>query len=339
MASSATLGGFKVLKNVVRISLVSPTKGGGFPSLFCRAVSEARINLPYITCIHDGQAWRMTVVFDADRAPAMIDLTEKEFGKIFTVHPESVILSIFPHRNDPAITGALFEVLGQEGLETDAVANSPSAISVVLKEESLARASDALFGPFSFSAYRTPADWKLAQKGKEQLYKEVVASYQEKKPKVYGLNYRNSQEFLYVKLNTQDVKPFGTALKAFAQLGLDLAFLTTSSCNEKRKGNVFFCLPKSESHTYREILHRMVPDILIEDISSVGTFSMTGPHFGDRHGIATELLAALEKQGVDLVALNCTIASIRGVVPSEQIQPAIEGIKACFEVPTVTKKD
>jgi len=36
------------------------------------------------------------------------------------------------------------------------------------------------FEPFTFSAYQTPDDWKLAQEGKEQLYKEVVATIRRK---------------------------------------------------------------------------------------------------------------------------------------------------------------
>ena len=74
------------------------------------------------------------------------------------------------------------------------MANSPSAISTVLEEHLLIQASSALFGPFAFGAYRTPADWKLAQKGKEQLFKEVIATYQEKHPKTYGLEYQDHQE-------------------------------------------------------------------------------------------------------------------------------------------------
>lgn len=201
------------------------------------------------------------------------------------------------------------------------------------------KASNALFGPFSFSAYRTPADWKLAQTGKEQLYREVVASYQEKRPKVYGLAYQKGQEFLRIKLNNRHMGQIGRAMKGFARTGLNLTFLATSPCQEEKMGNFAFCLPKSEGHSHGEIINRAAPELSVESLPSAATFSMNGPHFGDRYGIASELLHALEGGGVDLLALSCSIASIIGVVPSHQIESAIHAIQGCFEVPSTTEKE
>ncbi|MEW6669538.1 MAG: hypothetical protein AB1512_30375 [Thermodesulfobacteriota bacterium] len=339
MASSTTLGGFKVLKDVVRYSLDFPLAGAPSPAALCRVICEGKINLPYITCIRDGPIWRLTVVVDSVDHARMNELLSGMLGKAVPSQSRSVVLSIFPHRNDPAITGTLLKLLGQEGLEADALANSPSAISVVLKEESLNRASAALFEAFSFSSYRTPEDWKLAQKGKERLYKEVVASYQEKRPKVYGLNYRDNQEFFLSSLASRDVAPFGAAMKAVAGLGLDLAFLSTTPCESECQDKVYFCLPRSENPAYRRIILETAPRLQIEEMGAAGTFSMTGPHFGDRYGIASELLNAFEKAQVRLLGINCTVASVRGVVPADQVPPALAAIKECFEVPSITKKN
>ena len=225
----------------------------------------------------------------------------------------------------------------QEGIDPDGYANSPSAISAVLKRGLIKKASNALFGPFSFSAYRTPADWKLAQKGKEELYKEVVASYQEKRPKVYGLDYQEGQEFLQIELKRGHVGPVGMALKEFARMGHYFTFLATGPGQEKAK--LFVCLPTSEDRSNTEVVARIAPELEMEAISRAATFAMNGPHFGDRYGIVSELLHALKEADVDLLALNCTIASIIGVVPSPHIQSAIQAVQDCFEVPTVTKKE
>jgi aspartokinase len=79
-------------------------------------------------------------------------------------------------------------------------------------------------------------------------------------------------------------------------------------------------------------------EIHLEEVISAAMFSMTGPHFGDRYGIASELLRTLNHSGIDLLAFTCTIASIRGVVPVHQIDQAIQAIKTSFEVPAVVKK-
>ncbi|MBU0732889.1 MAG: hypothetical protein KKG10_01915 [Proteobacteria bacterium] len=332
------LGGFKVLKNVVRISLVSPRQTREVLSGCFRVIADEKINLPYATFVFDDRAWGLNIAVETGDADRALRLMENTFGQKSGHHPGSTILSLFPHKKNPEITGALFEAFGREGVKTDAMANSPSAISIVLKENVLNRASRALFGPFKFSAYRTPADWKLAQKGKEQLYKEVVASYQEQRPKVYGLEYQDHQEFLRITLDHDRIGDFGTSFREFARLGHNLTFLVTNPCEEDGKETIAFCLPITENSDYMRIVDKMAPQAETGGLAPVSTFSMNGPHFGDRYGIISELLISLEKGGVDLLGLNCTIASITGVVPSAQMTSAIEAIKGCFEVPSVVKR-
>ena len=339
MTAPDRLGGFKILKDVVRISVVAGEGPGPLPSQVCKAVAEERINLPYLTAVFDGQAWGLTFVVEAQDEGKISRVLEESFGKIFVATPKSAVLSIFPHRKNPEITGKLFEVFDQQGLEPDAMANSPSTISVVIKDEILTRASDALFEPFSFSAYRTPEDWKLAQKGKEQLYKEVVASYQEQKPKVYGLEYYEDQDFIEIKMNRKNMCSVGASFRGFARSGLNLVFIASAPTLEEGKDILAFCLPTSQSQTYGSIVRRIAPEVDITGASSVTIFSMNGPHFGDRYGIVSDLLTSLSDQQVRLLALSCTIASISGVVPSRQFEPSLKAIQNCFEVPSVVKKD
>jgi len=86
------------------------------------------------------------------------------------------------------------------------------------------------------------------------------------------------------------------------------------------------------------MIKEKAPDMDTTRISPVATFSMNGPHFGDRYGIASELLNAFEGNSVHLLGLNCTIASITGVVPAEQIDSTIQAIQTCFEVPSMMNK-
>lgn len=338
MSAPEKLGGFKVLKDVTLISLFSPKQTKGSPSRFFSFIADEKINLPYVTCVFDDHSWGLNIAVESRDAGKALGLIEEAFEKKSIHYPDSTILSIFPHKKNPEITGSLFEAFGREGVNANALANSPSAISIVLNENVLNKASSALFGPFSFSAYRTPADWKLAQKGKEQLYKEVVASFQEQRPKVYGLEYQDNQEFLRVKLNTKSIGDFGTSFKKFARLGLNLTFLATSPCEEEGKEKVAFCLPATENSSYIQMMNGITPQEDIQSHAPVSTFAMNGPHFGDRYGIVSELLISLEKGNVDLLGLSCTIASITGVVPSSHITLAIEAIKGCFDIPSVVER-
>jgi aspartokinase len=339
MSALPVLGGFKILKDVVRISILSSPEDKGFLLDLFSAITREKINLPFLTSVFNDNSWGLNVIVEGPDEERTLRLIQGAFGKIFRVSPtRSAVLSLFPHKNNPAIAGALFETLAEQGVEWEALANSPSAVSVVLEEKLVDMASDALFGPFRFSAYRTPSDWKLAQRGKEKLYKEVVASYQEKRPKVYGLNYRDSQNLFIVEVDRKGTGSFGRALKSAASQGFSLSFLA-SSPDHHGKVNIFFCLPKWGQGIYQNPMRELARDIQITRVYSAAMFSMTGPHFGDRYGIASELLNSLNRAGIELTAMTCTMASVRGVVHTHQIESAIQAIKSRFEVPAVTKKD
>jgi aspartokinase len=337
MTAQASLGGFKILKDVVRISVVSEVKGSS-EELF-RRIAEEKINLPYVTLVSEGPFFGLNLVVEtADEATVSRLITEKS-GRIFTVAPRSAVLSLFPHKRNPEISARLFEAFEQQSLEPDALANSPSTISVVLKQDLIDSASHALFEPFTFSAYQTPEDWKLAQQGKEKLYKEVVASYQEKKPKIYGLEVYDGQHLVQIKLNSAKITHVGASFRGFARLSMNLTFLATSPSHEKGKRILAFSLPASQSEAYAQVVKRIAPQIDFREIPSVIIFSMNGPHFGDRYGIVSELMESLGRRRVDLLALSCTIASISGVVPRHQFEPALEAIRERFDVPSVTQRE
>jgi aspartokinase len=338
MTPSARLGGFKILKDVVRISPIYPNPEIHSTCRLCQALAEEKINLPFITCLYDCHSWGFHIMLEASDAMRASHVIKESFGRIFFDNSKSFILSIFPHKRDPEITSLLFETFDSGGLEPDVLANSPSAISIVLKEEYLSKVDQALFSPFSFSAYRTPADWKLAQKGKEKLYKEVVASYQEQRPKVYGLEVHENQAFIRVKYIKGHLSQLGPLFKEFARLGLNLTFIATCPGEREEKGLLAFCVPAPESESGTHIIGKIVPGLDVDSVSPVSVFSMNGPHFGDRYGIAKELLTAFMQENIDFLGLSCTIASITGIVSSHHLESATNAIQTCFEVPSITKK-
>jgi aspartokinase len=338
MTSSLRLGGFKVMKDVTLISLASPEGMGDLAVRICWAIADKKINLPYVSVIDNGRSWGMHMMLDAvNRTPAT-QLVDRESSSIATSVSESAILSVFPHRSNPTVVGSLLEVFDREGIDAQSYSNSPSAVSAVVKRELIRKAGNALFDTFDFGSYRTPEDWKLAQKGKEQLYREVVASYQEKKPKVYGLEIREGLEFIHISLDGGGIGQIGTALRELSQLGGNLTLISKNPCRLQGAEDLFLCLPPSSDRPNAEVIGIMAPNAVIDMIFPVATFSMNGPHFGDRYGIVGELLRAFKENGIDLLALNCSIASIIGVVPLDQIQPAIRAIQRCFEVPSIIQK-
>jgi aspartokinase len=338
MSSSAKLAGFKILKGVVWHSFsLSKSKGVSLTDMFTSLTRE-KANMSMVTCVKDKDTWRVNIALESHEAKKALPVIAESVGNSDIRLTKGAILSIFPHQKNPKITGSVLDIYGKENIEPGPFASSPSAISVALREESIDKATRCLFKPLRFSAYRTPEDWKLAQKGKEKLYKEVVASFQEKKPKVYFIEWQDNQSLVQTSLSGRKLELMGLALKRFDNMGTPLNFLASNQLEDDDQQDFFFCLPTSTKSSYPQTIEELIPDARVRETQDIAMFSMNGPHFGDRYGITSELFKALDEAGVDLIGLNCSIHSVSGVVTAGNILKAIDGIKKRFEVPSVMKR-
>jgi aspartokinase len=329
------LGGVKILKDVVWTGLSEPGGSLGRAMDLCRKLADARINIVFMTLAGAGDAAGMMLAAESETAPGLMCALEGSPGG--SSLPRGAILSIFPHRTKPEITGGLLVALAEAGVYPVAVASSASAVSVLMPEEIVPKATEALFASFQFSAYRTPEDWKLTQKGKETLYREVVASYQEKSPKVYSLDWLEPLTLVEVQAGPENFSRAGAAFRHLALMGVPLSFMISASARGEGS-SLWFCLPRSDPRVYADILSQHLPGAAMPWPEPAALFAMNGPHFGDRYGLAAQLLETLSDAGIDLLALGCAIASISGVVPGRQAEEASEAICRCFEVPAVNRK-
>ncbi|MBW1798552.1 MAG: hypothetical protein JRJ21_09165 [Deltaproteobacteria bacterium] len=122
MAHQTRLGGFKLLNDVVWISLVEPERDKGFPAEFCGMLAGEKINLLFLTCGSQGGVWGLDIVADPDNAAKVFELIKENFAKINYDIVKGSVLSLFPHKSDPEITAALLNVFGKEGIEPNALA-------------------------------------------------------------------------------------------------------------------------------------------------------------------------------------------------------------------------
>jgi hypothetical protein len=339
MLSAIKLGGFKVLKDVDFFSFILHLNPGKNPARFCRLLARKEINLSYLTCLKTEHAWSMNIVSDTGQAELIAGIINENSGEMRRLIPDCVILSVFPHSRNPKIAGTLFGSLCNRGLIPLGLGTSSSAISIALERGNLNHARDTLFETFSFSSYRTPEDWTLAQKGSEDLYKEVVANYREAWPKVYGVEYHNSQQFVKLVINRNNMEDIGLALKEFSALEQKITFSAKGPGSYAGQDILTFCLTLSDVFSARDLISRIIPGYEIDIFSPVTIFSMNGPHFGDRYGIASRFLTAFQSTEVDILGMSCTIASITCAVNSTQKDLALSTIQECFKVPSIIKRD
>jgi len=334
--SSQRLNGSKVLKGLSAFALSCPPGRGEAPLSLCSAVAGAGINLPYMTVVaHHEHGHLVTLAVESRHESEVHSLLGTGFGDVVCSCGACAVLSLFPHQSNPGIPAALFSSLGRAGLAVQGVANSPSALSLLIREEQLEAVSRALFDAFTFRGCSTPDEWRAAQEGKEALYKEVVASYQEKRPKVYGVTCLANQQLVCAVLDDPSLSPAAPAMSEASRRGLRLSLITSAPLRSDGPFHLSYCLPLAPAGEPSDLPTSPLPESPCRPAEPAAVFSMNGPHFGDRYGITSELLAALGRGGVPLLALNCTVASITGAVPDRDLDAAVEAIQGCFEVPTV----
>ncbi len=335
---SIRLGGFKILKGLSGLS-VQCNSGEIVPFLlYLRKLTREKINLPYLTFSRHRDQVAFHVLADTGTTPWPLSMRDL-FGRCKGEKNKDItVLSVFPHRSDPAVLARLINIITTQEVAVQGFASSPSAISVSLHRKSLEKISYALFGPFLFSSYRTPSDWKLAQKGKEQLFKEVVASYKEKRPKIYGLECWQGATILHMLLDEDSLQCLEIAGSMLARSGARLLLITMIPLAESGKYLAAFC--------FSRISEQNASTLYAEGFSQLGRFrndqamvlSLTGPHFGDRYGLALQLIEALEEEKINALSLGCTVASMCLAVSQDQGARAISAITARFDTPAIVEK-
>jgi len=165
-----------------------------------------------------------------------------------------------------------------------------------------------------------------------------VASYQEKQPKVYGLEIREGVDLYLLEVNQPRLKLVAGSFRELAGCGVGLSFISSLPCLEMPGQRTLLCLPAMWRDETRSLLSGVIGKGLLRGIESVCLFTMSGPHFGDRYGLVTKLFKAFQQHRVDLLALNCTVASITGIVAEQQLDKATKAIQSHFHVPQIIRK-
>ncbi len=328
------MGGFKILRPALLLSIHGGKDAYGAPRSLCEDLARHTINLVFLNIDFYSQGIGAVLGIQGDQAEEASRLIKIPETVIAAEPITSSIISLFPHKTRPEVSGLLIESLAKRGLMPLAFAQSASAISAALSEEITERVTEAVFEPFSFGPYRTPEDWSLAQKGKEQLYKEVIASYQEKRPKVYGLSWQGGQTLVRTILRGKAFSILAGVLRGLNQQGTPLSFFVGTPSDQG--GSVAFSLAVPQKKD-PEILFQMLPgESLAAHDGLTAVFHMNGPHFGDRYGIAGRLLEAFDNAELRLISFSCSVASITGVVPAEDMKAATVALKSVFEIPCIS---
>jgi len=319
--------GCKLLRDVVLISLQIGKEEGDLKCSLFDDLAKNKINIVYISSINEGKE-TLSIAIEKDDYERVSTYFDEKFRDIFKAAYPASIFSLFPYRNDPSIMDLFLDLLRERVFNIISLCNSNSAISIVLHESHTDRFTSFIKETFDLQGDQWPMDWKKVQTGNEGLYREVVASYQEKRPKVYGLELFKDILLLKGILKKDSIGTLSSYLRGISEKGKEIIFVSQNWTEDTDSISLSFC--------YRDKYEALTSTPLSRNYGFV--FSMNGPHFGERYGICRGMLRGFKKENIELFSLNCTVASIRGVIHPDHTEKAISILKEHFEIPTIVER-
>ena len=246
------------------------------------------------------------------------------------LHEDVSTLSIFVHDQRPQVTGSLLNAVAREEIGLLGLASSPSALSSVVSSADTEATIRAFFDVFEFPAYGSPSDWYAAYEGKEHLLRKIIASYQEQVVKIYDIVQEPNLDLWSLELSKPELGELGEALSSLDRLGIRMPFVVAVPAPSEADLRFGFCFAGPQAKELKHTFSRhLVPKNLAHEPEVAGLF-IHGPHFGDRYGIASKFVEGLQRAGVAILAMSCTVSSISAIISKLDLDPAIRTLDMIF---------
>ena len=336
--SKPRVGGLKVIE--AGACLVSSSPGGEFrlgPQVTA-PLAQNKINITFLTHVAGDRTSLCISSAEGETTRARLKhLAGREDA--FQLQPDTVITAVYPHDKRPEIIGAFIRSLARSRSIVYGLASSPSAITGILESRRKVRAVNQLFQDFQFSSTATAEEFFAAQEIPEEYVRKVVATYQEKMIKVYWIVPQPDLDLWAVSIPTPDVlEEVADILTQFGEFGLTIPFLIAIPRLGTRELLFAFSTGRAagsddQGDIVRKVLNERLPGLRPMRLIPVAGVFLHGPHFGDRYGIVHALVEALEKVGVSILALSCTISSISVIIRQHELAPALLVLGQVFEAP------
>ncbi|MCL5406217.1 MAG: hypothetical protein M1398_05800 [Deltaproteobacteria bacterium] len=327
------LGGIKILEGR-SYAAWSCEKGANALADICSHMAAERINLSQVTHIVDDGRGLSSISLCTESGGSFTSylLLKLDTGIAPQLRHDTTIVSVFPHDRRPRVMGALLELMGRDDMHALVIASSPSAMSIVVPSEHMKATIEGIFSAFEFPAYGSPLKWETAYVGKEQLFRDVVGSYEEQDIKVYAVLDQPGLDLWALILNRRELTQMGPALREVDGLQTKIPFLV-ADCSHLEKVLLSFCLPASQRKPVSKALDAHLPHTARSLQDAAGVF-FHGPHFGDRYRIAGTLTESMQAAGIHPLALSCAVHSISVILKARDLPHGLQVIKTKFHVPT-----
>jgi aspartokinase len=336
---SITVGGLKVVEGGACVAISSSSGEDYLRAGLCVPLAQQRINSTFLTHMTGGGVLNSASVICTDSKDgattySLAKATYSSAQDVATLHPDTCIVSLYAYDQRPEIVGNFLQAMARAKIMIHAVASSNSSISAVLPFKARDKAIRQLFEDFHFSSYTSPEKFFAIQPPPEELVKKVIARYQESVIKIYCLEELPDQDLWSLRVpSAMALASFGEALFAMSAIRCPIPFFLAVSLLEEKELLFSFSTSSDHADEVRRLLSSRFPGITPRRQGKAVAIFLNGPHFGDRYGIASTLLQALNRAKVSLLAISCSVSSIYAMVKKEEVESAMEILGRTFEVP------
>jgi aspartokinase len=330
------LGGLKLWDGAAQVALPFGCEKHRLAATVSGPLAAERINIALLTHVAAGGDPLCGTALCVTRAlgASCSSLLKAPGGEVegLLLHTDVSIVSVFPHDQRLDIFGSLLRAMAEAGVEVRGLATSPSTIVSVLPDPAISRAVERLFGCFSFPNYETCAEWQARSRRSEPPTREIMASYEEKVIRIYGIVEETDLDLWSLLVPPPSLADLGRAMESLARFGLKLPFLVALPGPAGRL--LFaFCMNALAGEEVERILSTHLPGSGVRRRGRVAALFLHGPHFGDRYGIANALIQTLKQSDTEILALGCAVSSISVVIDAKDIPTATRALETAFSIP------
>ncbi len=332
------VGGLKIIEAGSCLVYSSPGDEFRLGPQVTEPLAQNKINLTFLTHVAGDRTSLCVAQAEGEGTLARLkNLASQE--DTFRLQPDTAIMAVYPHNKRPDIIGAFIRSLARSKSVVYGLASSPSAITGILESRRKVKVVQQLFQDFEFSSFATVEEFFAAQEIPEEYVRKVVATYQEKRIKVYWIVPQADLDLWAVSISSADIlEEIADILTQFGDFGLTIPFLI--AIPRLRFGELLFAFStgrasesEDQGDIIRKMLHERLPGIRPMRLTPVAGIFLHGPHFGDRYGIVHAMVEGLEKAHVSILALSCSISSISVIIRQQELAPALLVLGQIFEAP------
>ncbi len=237
-------------------------------------------------------------------------------------HQNVCMISLYPHGSRLNLLAFLMTLIGNKKIYFKHMSSSGAMLTFIIDAHMCDTFVELLSTHFDLPDSHVPFEQDENEEQTEFLkrkYPEARATYEEKKIKTYGISHTPALILNSYLFSFDQLAEFGKKVQNSAEK--ESTFIHTSAYMESNKNIRLFLVTKK------------VPNIPASKTYRVDLLSFQGPHFGDRHSIASRALNCLSEKAIPVLQADCTGASIHIIFPLGKGKRAQNALRDVFETP------